>query len=140
MIYACLFVFLVKAQGNPSVGLTCLVLSCAASLAPTRGVKAASAVQCFACCGLGALQARHYNYSSIKQCMPACRQQGYSLAIITPDFACRCAIATPDAMAEVQETECRTGGKGATVFYDHDGTLHASVLLDSGQQSAAIKY
>jgi len=80
-----------------------------------------------ACFGLDALQARQYNYSSIKQCMPACRQQGYSLAIITPDFACRCAIATPDAMAEVQETECRTGGKGATVFYDHDGTLQLSV-------------
>jgi hypothetical protein len=39
--------FFVRAQGNQSVGLICWVLSCAASLAPTRGVRAASPFQRF---------------------------------------------------------------------------------------------
>jgi hypothetical protein len=71
--------------------------------------------------GVEGKEGKQYTVDSIRQCMPDCRYNGYSMTIITPDYRCWCAISTPDVQAQLEEAACAANSEpGAAVFYNHD--------------------
>jgi hypothetical protein len=71
--------------------------------------------------GVEGKEGKQYTVDTIRQCMPDCRYNGYSMSIITPDYLCWCAISTPDVQAQLEEAACAaTSKRGAAVFYHHD--------------------
>jgi hypothetical protein len=66
-------------------------------------------------------EGQQYTADTIRQCMPDCKNSGYSMSIITPEYRCWCAMSTPDVQAQLPEAACAASSeRGAAVFYHHE--------------------
>lgn len=71
--------------------------------------------------GVEGKEGKQFTADTIRQCMPDCKYNGYSLSIITPAYRCWCAISMPDVQAQLPEAACAASSElGAAVFYHHE--------------------
>lgn len=72
--------------------------------------------------GVEGVKATHYKRNTIQSCFSTCSDLGYSINIITTEYKCWCALATPDMGARMDESACSHGSKkGVLVFYRYNG-------------------
>ncbi|WIA31460.1 hypothetical protein OEZ86_002355 [Tetradesmus obliquus] len=71
--------------------------------------------------GVEGKEGKQFTADTIRQCMPDCKYNGYSISIITPAYRCWCAISMPDVQAQLSEAACAASSElGAAVFYHHE--------------------